>query len=156
MQFIASMIRLRISQCSVLFCNTISLQKEMEANMEMTNPTPPAQRTQLKLNVSFKKIYSRSDTNGTVKNISLTGAFLEHQGERFKANEKLHLKLNVGDRARKIACKVVWVNSFGCGIKFLPMNNRDVQIVDDLIYFVQNHRAERQDLLDDIFKKVAS
>jgi hypothetical protein len=124
--------------------------------METHSPNLPAQRTPLKLDVSFKKIYSRSDSKGTVKNISLTGAFLEHRGENFKANEKLHLKLNVGDRARKIACQVIWVNSFGCGIKFLPLNNRDVQIVDDLIYFVKNHKAEQQDVLDGIFKKVAS
>jgi hypothetical protein len=37
----------------------------------------------------------------------------------------------------------------------MPMNNRDVQIVDDLIYFVEARRSDSKDILDGIFKKVA-
>lgn len=115
----------------------------------------PAPRTPLYLEVGFKKNYARDEAKGILKNISLSGAFLEFRGENFRANEKLHLRFVVGGRERKIAASVIWCNSFGCGIKFMPTNNRDVQIVDDLIYFVENNREGRRDVLDKIFRKVA-
>ena len=115
----------------------------------------PAPRTPLYLEVGFKKNYARDEAKGILKNISLSGAFLEFRGESFRANEKLHLRFVVGGRERKIAASVIWCNSFGCGIKFMPTNNRDVQIVDDLIYFVENNREGRRDVLDKIFRKVA-
>lgn len=115
----------------------------------------PAPRTPLALEVGFKKNYARDEAKGTLKNISLSGAFLEFQGESFRANEKLHLRFVVSGRERKIAACVVWCNSLGCGIKFMPANNRDVQIVDDLIYYVENNRHDRRDVLDKIFNKVA-
>jgi hypothetical protein len=96
----------------------------------------PAPRTPLYLEVGFKKNYAREEARGILKNISLSGAFLEFRGEDFRANEKLHLR-------------------FVVGIKFMPTNNRDVQIVDDLIYFVENNREGTRDVLDKIFKKVA-
>jgi hypothetical protein len=115
----------------------------------------PAPRTPLFLEVGFKRNYAREDVRGILKNISLSGAFLEFSGESFRANEKLHLRFVVSGRERKIAASVVWRNSLGCGIKFMPANNRDVQIVDDLIYYVENNRDGRRDVLDKIFKKVS-
>lgn len=114
----------------------------------------PAPRTPLNLEVSFKRNYAREETKGTLKNISLTGAFLEFAGGEVRANEKLNLVFVVAGRERKVAAYVIWVNSVGCGVKFNPMNNRDVQIVDDLIYFVENSRTDRRSLMDTIFKKV--
>ena len=115
----------------------------------------PAPRTPLYLEVGFKRNYAREEVKGTLKNISLSGAFLEFRGEGFRANEKLHLRFVVGGRERKIAANVIWVNSLGCGIKFAPTNNRDVQIVDDLMYFVESKREGRRDVLDSIFKQSA-
>lgn len=115
----------------------------------------PAPRTALYLEVGFKKNYAREETKGILKNISLSGAFLEVRGEGFRANEKLHLRFVVGGRERTIAACVIWCNSHGCGVKFAPTNNRDVQIVDDLIYFVENSREGRRSVLDKIFKKVS-
>jgi len=114
----------------------------------------PAPRTPLKLEVSFKRSYAREETQGTLRNISISGAFLEFSGGTMKANEKIHLQFIVAGRERKVAASIIWVNSAGCGIKFLPANNRDVQIVDDLIYFVENGRSDRRSVLDTIFKKV--
>lgn len=114
----------------------------------------PAPRTPLHLEVTFKKNYARQISSGTLKNISLTGAFLDCQGEGFRPAEKLHLTFQVAGRERKITATVVWSNSVGCGIKFHPTSQRDVQIVDDLIYFVENNRTGRRSVLDDIFKKV--
>ncbi|MGZ3745993.1 MAG: PilZ domain-containing protein [Pseudobdellovibrionaceae bacterium] len=115
----------------------------------------PAPRTPLFLEVEFKRNYAREGVKGILKNISLSGAFLEFQGESLKTQEKLYLRFIVSGRERKIAAAVIWVNSLGCGIKFMPANNRDVQIVDDLIYYVENSREGRRDVLDKIFKKVA-
>lgn len=121
--------------------------------METTNV--PAPRTPLHLDVTFKKNYARQVSSGVLKNISLTGAFLDCQNESFRSGEKIHLTFQVAGRERKISALVVWVNSTGCGVKFQPTSQRDVQIVDDLIYFVENNRSGRRDVLDDIFKKVS-
>lgn len=120
----------------------------------METANVPAPRTALNLDVSFKKNYARQPLSGVLKNISLTGAFLECRLENFRPAEKLHMTFVVAGRERKIAATVVWANSAGCGIKFHPTSNRDVQIVDDLIYFVEANRDGRRSVLDNIFKKV--
>ncbi len=114
----------------------------------------PAPRTPLNLEVSFKRNYARDETKGTLKNISISGAFLEFSGGDVRANEKLNLLFIVAGRERKVAAHVIWTNSLGCGVKFMPQNNRDVQIVDDLIYFVENDRSGRRSIMDTILKKV--
>lgn len=114
----------------------------------------PAPRTPLSLEVSFKRNYAREETKGTLKNISITGAFLEFSGGLVRANEKLNLVFVVAGRERKVAAHVIWTNAIGCGVKFMPVNNRDVQIVDDLIYFVENSREGRRSVMDTILKKV--
>lgn len=121
----------------------------------MEETTTPAPRTALHLEVSYKKNYARQLSKGTLKNISLTGAFLECRSESFRANEKLQLTFIVAGRERKIPATVIWSNSGGCGLKFHPGSNRDVQIVDDLIYFVEAGRSERRDVLNGIFKKAS-
>lgn len=120
----------------------------------MDTNSSPSPRTPLNLEVSFKKNYARNESNGLLKNISLSGAFLESTVEQFRSTEKLNLTFVVAGRERKIAAQVVWVNSAGCGVKFLPTNNRDVQIVDDLIYFVEESRTSRRFVFGDILKKV--
>ncbi|AGH94296.1 PilZ domain-containing protein [Pseudobdellovibrio exovorus] len=121
----------------------------------MTMVSPPAPRTPLYLEVSFRRNYARLDSQGALKNISLTGAFLEVKSHDLQLNEKLNLVFSVGSRERKIAAQVVWKNALGAGIKFLPTNNRDVQIIDDLIYFVESKRMGHRDLMDGILKKVS-
>ena len=121
----------------------------------MNTDKNPAPRTPLNIEVSFRKSYARDDGKGTLKNISLTGAFLAHGTESLRAGEKVHLNFSVAGRERDIHAVVIWTNSFGSGVKFLPQNNRDVQIVDDLIYFVETRRSGSRDVLDLIFKKVA-
>jgi hypothetical protein len=122
--------------------------------MSSTENTP-APRTPLKLEVEYRKSYGRSAESGELKNISITGAFLEHTNEEIKMNDKVAITFKVGGRTRKINASVIWTNASGSGIKFLPANNRDVQIVDDLIYFVESKRENRRSVMDDIFKKAA-
>ncbi len=117
--------------------------------------TAPLPRIPLKLDVEFRRSYGRNSSDGLLKNISLSGAFLEHEVESIKASDKLQIIFKVGGRIRKVNAQVIWSNSLGSGIKFLPTNGRDVQIVDDLMYFVESKRKTRRSLLDDIFKQAS-
>ena len=119
-----------------------------------TMQSAPSPRTALNIDVVFRKSYARGDSTGTLKNISISGAFLTHS-QNIKAGEKIHMKFSVAGRERDIHAIVIWTNSFGSGIKFLPQNNRDVQIVDDLIYFVETKKVGTKGVLDQILKKVA-
>ncbi|MFZ3230049.1 MAG: PilZ domain-containing protein [Pseudobdellovibrio sp.] len=115
----------------------------------------PAPRTPLNLDVLFRRNYARQDTVAILKNISLSGAFLELSNNDLRVDEKVNLTFVVGSRERKISAQIVWKNSYGAGIRFLPLNNRDVQIVDDLIYFVESKRIGHRGILDGILKKVS-
>lgn len=115
----------------------------------------PAPRTPLNLEVNFRKSYARADLSGTLKNLSLSGAFLEFMETNLDIEEKINLTFVVGNRVRKIAAQIVWKNSSGVGVKFLPTNNRDIQIVDDLIYFVESKRIGHRGILDGILKNVS-
>ena len=46
----------------------------------------------------------------------------------------------VSGRMREVTSTIVWKTPNGCGIQFRPSNNRDVQIVDDLMYYVETKR----------------
>lgn len=115
----------------------------------------PAPRTPLNLEVSFKKNYARFATGGVLRNISLTGAFLEVKDHSLKIQEKLALNIQVASRERKISAQVIWKNSKGVGVKFLPTNNQDSQLIDDLIYFIESKRKSHKGIFDGITKKVA-
>lgn len=115
----------------------------------------PSPRTPLQLEVSFKKNYAREESKGLLRNISITGAFLELPVHQLRPEEKIQLSFVVSGRERKIAAKIIWSNGAGSGIKFMPTSQRDVQIIDDLIYFVENQRTDRRSVLDNIFKKVS-
>lgn len=113
----------------------------------------PAPRIPLQMNIEYRKSYGRQNVRGVLKNISLTGAFLETETIELAPSDKVVLEFVVSDRRRKMAATIVWKNSDGCGVIFHPFNKRDTQIVDDLMYFVQNRREFRRSLLDDIFKQ---
>ena len=121
--------------------------------MEKSNK--PAKRLPLVLNVEFRKSYARQDAKGVLKNISLTGAFLETDLGDLAPTDKLIITFQVSERVRKMAGTVIWKNGRGCGIQFQPFNKRDVQIVDDLMYFVENRREGRKEVLDIILQKVS-
>ncbi len=114
-----------------------------------------APRVQLSLPVRFRKTYGRRDENGLLKNISLTGAFLQSTNDNYIRNDKLIFHMEVSGRQRKIEAKVVWKNDVGYGVNFLPFNRTDVQLIDDLIYFVNENKETKKDLLQSIFSKVS-
>ena len=123
--------------------------------MDAKQDTVPAPRIPLQMAIEYRKSYGRQNTKGVLKNISLTGAFLQTETIELAATDKVVLEFVVSDRRRKMAATIIWKNSKGCGIRFAPFNKRDTQIVDDLMYFVQNNRDFRRTLLDDIFKQAA-
>jgi len=114
----------------------------------------PSPRIPLNLDVEYRRSYARIGEVGLLKNISLTGAFLEHTNGALSVNDKVSMTFKVSGRTRRIHATVVWTNEFGSGIRFAPANNRDVQIVDDLMYFVESKRESRRSVLDNIFKQV--
>lgn len=123
--------------------------------MSVPKSLVPAPRIPLQMHVEYRRSYGRQAQRGTLKNISLTGAFLETTSEELGSKDKLIIELVVSERRRKVAATIVWTNQYGVGLRFQPFNKRDTQLVDDLMYFVQNRREVRRSLLDDIFKNAA-
>ena len=60
-----------------------------------------APRVVLSLPVKFRKTYGRREEQGLLKNISLTGAFLESTNENYIKNDKLVFQMEVSGRQRK-------------------------------------------------------
>lgn len=121
--------------------------------MDTKQDKVPAPRLPLAMPIEYRKSYGRQNTKGVLKNISLSGAFLETETLELIPADKVVIEFVVSERRRKMACTIVWKNARGCGIQFQPFNKRDTQIVDDLMYFVQNNRDFRRNLLEDIFKQ---
>jgi len=120
-----------------------------------TPSTAPSPRLPLQMNIEFRKSYARQGGKGTLRNISLTGAFLETTTQELFPSDKLIITFVLSERVRRMTATIVWKNGNGCGVQFHPFNKRDVQIVDDLMYFVQNSRNGRRSVLDDIFHVVS-
>ena len=123
--------------------------------MENSNTAKPLPRTHLHFEISFKRNYGREPVTGVIQNVSLSGAYLKHAGERLRTGEKLHVNFRLAGRERVLHAKVVWTNTKGAGVQFLHTNNRDPQIIDDLIYFIESRKSGKRDILDLIFNKVA-
>lgn len=122
----------------------------------MSETMTPAPRIPLQLPIEFRKTYSRQPSRGGLVNISLTGAFLEHLPEDVDVNDQIHIHFKVSGRERVLQAAIIWKNKKGSGVQFNPENNQDVQIIDDLIYFVNTRRESRREVLNSIFGKIAS
>lgn len=122
----------------------------------MSETTKPAGRLPLCLPIEFRKTYSRQANRGGLLNISITGAFLEHASEELEINDKINIHFKVSGRERILQASIVWKNVQGAGVRFNPDNNQDVQIIDDLMYFVNNRRESKKSVLDNIFTKIAA
>ncbi len=121
--------------------------------MEIANETP-ATRIPLMLEIKYRKSYARTMDLGQLKNLSVTGAFLEHS-QPMQENDKIQLLFTVGGRERTILAQIIWRGQTGSGVQFLPSNNRDIQIIDDLIYFVESKREARREIVAGIFKQAS-
>lgn len=126
----------------------------MEDLNETESKGKPAQRHNVELSFEFKKNYARATSKAEVCNISLTGALIKTD-QPLKPSEKLNVYLTVSGRTRKVAAKVIWVGDRGVGVVFQPFNNRDLQIVDDIIYYATEKNESTKDLFGSILNKVA-
>ncbi len=117
--------------------------------------TMPSSRYPLELDIEFKRSYGRNSISGTLKNISLTGTFIENSLKDLNFRDKISISLNLSGRKRVVSATVVWKNHRGCGVRFLPFNSQDIQIIDDLVYFLESKRKTKKTVLSDIFKNVA-
>jgi hypothetical protein len=122
----------------------------------MSETVTPAQRVPLVLPIEFRKTYSRQTSKGGLLNISMTGAFLELTPDELAVNDHIHLHFKVSGRERVLQANIVWKNQKGAGIQFNPENNQDVQIIDDLIYYVKTRRESKREVLNSIFGKIAA
>jgi len=119
--------------------------------MSLEKPSP---RIPLRLPIEFRKNYSRTMDQGDLKNISLSGAFLVHTCEDIVVDDKINICFKVSGRERILQASVIWQNEQGAGLRFHPDNNRDVQIVDDLMYFVKDRRHKNKSVLDNILNQI--
>jgi len=115
----------------------------------------PAPRTRLNIPVVFRRKYHRYDESGQLKNISESGAFLAQNGDPLTVGSKVHVTLDFLGNKRELVAEVVWSNSNGSGIHFLPNVGRDKLAVQDFIEFINEQKSARHLALDRIFKKVA-
>jgi len=125
-------------------------------NTELLNERrDPSPRFNVDLAFEFKRNYARQTTKAEVCNISLTGALIKTDVS-LKPSEKVSVFLTVSGRTRKVAAKVVWVGDRGAGLQFQPFNSRDLQIVDDIIYYATEKTSSTKSLFDSILNKVAA
>ena len=114
----------------------------------------PAKRHRVELKFEFKRSYARQPAQAEVKNLSLTGALIKID-QPLRPAEKISVFLAISGRTRKVNAEVIWAGDGVSGIKFLPFNNRDLQIVDDIIYYATEKSHSTKELLDTILNKVA-
>jgi hypothetical protein len=126
----------------------------MDNSNEFENKGKPAPRYNVDLSFEFKRNYARQSAKAEVRNISLTGALIKTDAP-LKPSEKVNVYLTVSGRTRKVAARVIWVGERGVGLQFQPFNNRDLQIVDDIIYYATEKNESTKTLFDSILTKVA-
>jgi hypothetical protein len=131
------------------------MKSDLPPKANINQSQKPAPRIPLEIEVEYRKSYGRNSATGQLKNVSLTGAFIKHFEHALSCDDKISLNFNVGGRMRNISAVVIWSSKSGAGVKFLPTTNRDVQIIDDLIYFVESKRQNRRGVIDEIFKRAA-
>ncbi|MFK8138923.1 MAG: PilZ domain-containing protein [Bdellovibrionales bacterium] len=115
----------------------------------------PARRLPLSIGVDYRKPYSRRCDKANVKNISLTGAFIQDPEAELQENDRISLTFEIGGRKRKISALIVWTGKHGAGVEFQHSNKQDQQIIDDLMYFVEEKQDDRRSILNKIFDEIA-
>ena len=121
-----------------------------------------AKRLYLKAPIGYRSSYERQNQKGVLKNISLTGAFLEfskssHSLEKpsYK-RDKIIIYFSVSGRQRKVFSSIIWKNEKGFGVQFHPTNKRDLQIVDDFMYFTKLKKESKKELFKTILNQLSA
>lgn len=103
--------------------------------MEMLSRAP---RIKVNYKIALKKLFSNNQDMVKIKNISMSGAFIEMSTEDFNTREMVGLNFVVSDRERVVQARIVWKSNEGIGVQFHPQNFQDQVIINDLIFFLQN------------------
>lgn len=115
---------------------------------------PPAPRTVFNLEVQFRKSYARAISNGRLRNISLTGAYLECT-EFFHLQERFQFHFFIGGQLHFVAAETVWRSSNGYGVKFITIKKRDTRVIEDVVQIAESMRYGKQQLLSNILKSAS-
>lgn len=131
--------------------------------MSDTNPSaressasanPIAQRVKLNTPILFRRPFARFEEKGALKNMSVTGAFLAHQGQPLKPQTWVELILNTGSITRRLKAQVIWTGPHGSGLKFETRYQKDRILVEDFLDQVKLIRQSRWENLEKIWNKV--
>src|SRR6185437_11982120 len=68
------------------------------STMDVKNSNVPSPRIPLEMNIEYRKSYGRANAKGILKNISLTGAFLETETIELVPEDKVVLEFTVSER----------------------------------------------------------
>ena len=106
-------------------------------------------------NVEYKKKYARHFQIGRLKDISNSEAYLLTKNNKASLNlkDEISILFKLGERKRVIQASVISSDAHGVKLKFHFYNNKEYQIVDDLIYFIEKSKEERRQSLDLIFNQ---
>ena len=107
------------------------------------------------LDVEYKKKYARHFKVGRLRDISNSEAYLLTKDDKtpFNLKDEISITLKLGQRKRTLQASVIASDTSGVKIKFHFYNNREYQIVDDMIYFIEKSKEERRQSLDFIFNQ---
>ena len=107
------------------------------------------------LNVEYKKKYARHFKMGNLRDINNSEAYLLTNDDKTSLNlkDEISIFLKLGERKRTIQASVILKDTHGIKIKFHFYNNKEYQIVDDLIYFIEKSKEKRRQSLDFIFNQ---
>ena len=103
-----------------------------------------ATRVSLFLEIHYRTNYARTELTAVLKNMSLSGGYLQIDTAKFMVKDKFKIEFVVGERERLVPAEVVWKNAEGIGVRFLPKSNQDRLIIEDLLYFVEEKQIGRE------------
>lgn len=103
--------------------------------------------------VEYRCNYDRQTSLGTLENINLKGAFLRTSLPFDSTTEKILLTISLNKRKREIKANIVDRGKSGCAVEFLYVGKKGLQLIDDLIYFIEKITDKKKSLLHSIFEK---
>ena len=97
-----------------------------------------APRFKVDYSIALKKLFSNNQDMVKIKNISMSGAFIEMTTEEFNTRELVGLNFVVNDRERVVQARIVWKSKEGLGVQFIPQTFQDQVIINDLIFLLRH------------------
>ncbi len=102
--------------------------------------------------ILFRPSYARKNYEGMLKHISPEGAFIETNLP--KSTKKLSITLSVANYQRKIDAEIMEHGPKGLNIKFTSLGNKDIQMIDDFMFFEKHNKKSKKNLLHYLLQKL--